>query len=167
MTDKKEFYTVSEFAEIVGISRQAVYKKLNNQFKPFVNVIKGKKYLSHKALELFPHQKNDNQLSTKLSTCQPNCQPTVNQVEQPILNFLQEQITAKDKTILDLLDQLKQAQEQNNKLAELLKSEQDLNKANQILIAQAHENQKLLNQDEPKHKKKGFFSIFSKRENKE
>lgn len=167
MKNKKEFYTVSEFAEIVGISRQAVYKKLNNQFKPFVNVIKGKKYLSHKALELFPRPKNDNQLSTKLSTCQPTCQPTVNQVEQPILNFLQEQITAKDKTILDLLDQLKQAQEQNSKLAELLKSEQDLNKANQILIAQAHENQKLLNQDEPKHKKKGFFSIFSKRENKE
>lgn len=162
MTDKKEFYIVSEFAEIVGISRQAVYKKLNNQFKPFVNVIKGKKYLSHKALELFPRQKNDNQLSTKLS----NCQPTVNQVEQPILNFLQEQITAKDKTILDLLDQLKQAQEQNNKLAELLKSEQDLNKANQILIAQAHENQKLLNQDEPKHKKKGFFSSGKKRKNK-
>ncbi len=159
MKDKKEFYTVSEFAKIVGISRQAVYKKLNNQFKPFVNVIKGKKYLSHKALELFPHQKNDSQLSI--------CQPTVNQVEQPILNFLQEQITAKDKTILDLLDQLKQAQEQNSKLAELLKSEQDLNKANQILIAQAHENKKLLNQDEPKHKKKGFFSIFSKRENKE
>ena len=98
MKDKKEFYTVSEFAEIVGISRQAVYKKLNNQFKPFVNVIKGKKYLSHKALELFPRPKNDNQLSTKLSNCQPNCQPTVNQVEQPILNFLQEQITAKDSS---------------------------------------------------------------------
>ena len=159
MTDKKEFYTVSEFAELRGVSKQTIYQQLNKGLKKYVVMVENKKVISAEALK-----KKVNQSQTNFK---PTIQPTLNQVEQPILNFLQEQITAKDKTILDLLDQLKQAQEQNSKLAELLKSEQDLNKANQILIAQAHENQKLLNQDELKHKKKGFFSIFSKRENKE
>lgn len=166
MKDKKEFYTVSEFAEIVGISRQAVYKSLNNGLKEFVNEVDGKKMLNKRALSRYNSKKNHKKVEQHSTQHSTSTQILIETLSQTI-QTLTAQLDAREVYIVDILDQLKQAQEQNSKLAELLKSEQDLNKANQILIAQAHENQKLLNQDEPKHKKKGFFSIFSKRENKE
>lgn len=164
MTDKKEFYTVSEFAEIVGISRQRVYQLLNSDLQKFVKELDGKKMLNISAFKQFSNtqkckafeQEFDNKFDNTL----------IENLNQTI-KILTAQLEARDMHIVELMKQLKQAQEQNSKLAELLKSEQDINKANQILIAQAHENKKLLNQDEPKHKKKVFFSIFSKRENKE
>ena len=47
---KKELLTVQEFADVAGISKQAVYKALNNKLQPFVQLVDGKKMLQNKAL---------------------------------------------------------------------------------------------------------------------
>ena len=43
MMNEKEYITVSEYAEIKGISQQAVYKQLKNKLKPFLIMVESKK----------------------------------------------------------------------------------------------------------------------------
>ena len=43
--NKKEYLTISEFAEIKEITPQAVYKQLNNKWKEFVIVVDKQKYI--------------------------------------------------------------------------------------------------------------------------
>ncbi len=45
-----ELLTVQQFADAAGISKQAVYKALNNKLKPFVQLVDGKKMIHSKAL---------------------------------------------------------------------------------------------------------------------
>lgn len=48
-----EYIAVSEFAKRAGVSRQAVYKKLNNGLNSFVKVVDGKKLINTEALDTF------------------------------------------------------------------------------------------------------------------
>lgn len=49
-----DLLTIQEFAEAANVTPQAVYKRLNQEdLKPFLQVIDGKKYLSKDALNLF------------------------------------------------------------------------------------------------------------------
>lgn len=150
---EKEFYTVSEFAELRGVSKQTIYQQLNKGLKKYLKVVEGKKLISAEALK-----EKFNQSSTNFK---PTFKPTESQVEQPIFEILKEQIAEKDKQITELLEQLKQAQEQNKQLAELLKIEQEINKNNQVLIARAQEPVQIPEEAETP-KRKGFFSIFKK-----
>lgn len=42
MEGKKAFYTVAEAAELLGVSRQAIYQALNKQLKPFSSKVDGR-----------------------------------------------------------------------------------------------------------------------------
>lgn len=46
-----ELLTVQQFADTAGISKQAVYKALDNKLKPFLQLVDGKKMLQRKALK--------------------------------------------------------------------------------------------------------------------
>jgi excisionase family DNA binding protein len=43
---EKEYLTIKEAADILGISRQAVYNKLDNEFTPYLTIENGKKLLN-------------------------------------------------------------------------------------------------------------------------
>ena len=103
----KEYLTVAEYAEIKGISKQAVYKQLNNKLNNYVETVEGKKCL-------------------KISILEETIQPDSTKVEQPIQPFLEAQIKEKDKTIDSLLRQTEALQEQNTRLTELLHNSQVL-----------------------------------------
>ena len=49
----EEYKSVSEFAKIVGLSRQAIYKKLDNELTDFVKVDNGRKVIKMSAVDLF------------------------------------------------------------------------------------------------------------------
>ena len=53
MMDQKEYLTIKEFADIAGVSKQAVYQRLTGTLKPYVNIKDGVKYLNIRALELY------------------------------------------------------------------------------------------------------------------
>jgi chromosome segregation ATPase len=57
----ENYFTIKEFADIVGISTQAVYQRLDKDLKEYYNVIDGKKYLDKNVLTLFKDtiQKNE------------------------------------------------------------------------------------------------------------
>lgn len=146
--NNEEYLSVSQYAEIKGISKQAVYKQLNNKLKPFLIVVDGKKYIDRAVLT-----EDDNpQLN--------NRQPTVEQqVEQPTTNqiqlLLEQQLAEKDTTIQSLLRQIENLQEQNSKLTDLLHN-------SQVLLA-VEKKVYLEQENETTKEKKGIFGIFRKK----
>lgn len=51
MSQDKEYISIAEFAEQAGVSKQAVYQRLNKSLKAYVKVIDGKKSIDIRALE--------------------------------------------------------------------------------------------------------------------
>lgn len=137
----KEYLTIAEYAEIKGISKQAVYKQLNNKLKDYVEIVENKKRLKISILEenIQPH-------STKVE--QP-IQPISTEVEQPIQPFLEAQIKEKDKTIDSLLRQIEALQEQNTRLTELLHNSQVLLAVEKQALIQ---EQASTHAEEPEHR---------------
>ena len=89
----KDFLTIKEFAEAVGVSQQAVYKQLNNKLKPYLKVVDNKKMLNKSALELFKPKED-----------------TTN-VEQRLINMLQDELNKKNEQIERLQQLLDHAQQ--------------------------------------------------------
>lgn len=50
---KDEYLSIAEFAKRAGVTKQAVYLRLNKDLKPYLNELDGKKCLNIKALELY------------------------------------------------------------------------------------------------------------------
>ena len=141
MENEKQYITVAEYAEIKGISKQAVYKQLYNKLKDYVEIVESKKRLKISILEenIQPH-------STKVE--QP-IQPISTEVEQPIQPFLEAQIKEKDKTIDSLLRQIEALQDQNTRLTELLHNSQVLLAVEKQALIQ---EQASTHTEEPEHR---------------
>lgn len=149
----KEYLTIAEYAEIKGISKQAVYKQLNNKLKDYIEIVENKKCLKISVLEesIQPH-------STKVE--QP-IQPVSTEVEQPIQPVWEAQLKEKDKTIDSLLRQIEALQKQNDKLTDLLQNSQMLLavEKQQLISAQEAKTEDTAEPIQQKPKKK-LFDIF-------
>lgn len=139
MIDTEKYISVLEYSQIMGISKQAVYKQLKGKLKDFYIVVDGKKYIDKAVLNLA-----DNQPTTNFST---NRQPTF----QP---FWESQLAEKDKQIESLLKQIETLQEQNGKLTDLLANSQTLLAVEKKLYIEQETS--------GKHEKKGILRIFKK-----
>ena len=159
----KEYLTIAEYAEIKGISKQAVYKQLNNKLKDYVEIVENKKRLKISVLEenIQPHSTKVEQpiqpISTKVeqpiqpisTEVEQPIQPISTEVEQPIQPFLEAQIKEKDKTIDSLLRQIEALQEQNTRLTELLHNSQVLLAVEKQALIQ---EQASTHTEEPEHR---------------
>lgn len=97
---KNEYVSISEFAKRAGVSRQAVYSRLDKDLSRYCQVDNGKKTLNIKALALFEKEKMSTNLSTK---CQPvdNAIDTINLLQKTV-NILEEELKIKNSQISDL-----------------------------------------------------------------
>ena len=130
------YITVKEFAENVGVSPQAIYKRLATDLKKYVKVVDSKKLINIKAYEHFSLKAIDNEF---------------NKVDNELINQLKEVI---DVLKGQLLIKDKQIEELNKRLQEC----NELNKNNQVLISKTQDT--LLIESKPI--KKGIFSIFKR-----
>lgn len=62
--DIEEYISVADFAKRAGVSRQLVYRRIDNELTEYCKLVDNRKMLNIRALELFEKQK----LSTKVST---------------------------------------------------------------------------------------------------
>lgn len=165
MSDEKQFLTVSEFAERVGISKQRVYQLLNKRLKEFVQVVENKKMIEIRALENFNIQEG----------CS-NFQEIKQGVEQDVST-----LTLLKNTIDILQKQLDEKGEIIQSLTEALRTEQALHSGSikQLLTQQTQEqvferdqepdqDQRQEHEPEPEQKKeaeasKGVFWRLFKR----
>lgn len=93
----KELYTVAEFAKIAGVSKQAVYSRLDKGLKQFVQKVDGQKMLKKEALQLYDKQEVEQSNSSNLSTLD---------LLSKTIESLQRQLEEKDKQIERLTEAL-------------------------------------------------------------
>lgn len=140
------YISVSQYAEIKGISKQAVYKQLNGKLKEFLIVVDNQKFIDLNALNEVEKERLNNIE-----------QPVEQQLNNSFQLFFEKQIEEKDKQIESLLNQIDQLQDQNTKLTDLLKNSQLLLAVEKkVMLEETTENQK--------EKKKGFLNIFKRKE---
>lgn len=126
MEGKKAFYTVAEAAELLGVSRQAIYQALNKQLKPFSSKIDGRIVIESAAFSDVVDKQLNKQVDKENDNRQSNIQALVQEVDKlkiqlveaerrekmltDQLEYLKEQIKTKDETIEGLRIALDQQQ---------------------------------------------------------
>lgn len=169
----KDYLTIKEYAELKGVSKTAVYKRLNTTLNPYLTVIDGKKHINRKALE-------EEDLPTN-STDTVNFKPTVKTTVESGAesNFLKLQLNEKEEQIKQLTGQIKELTESNKekdkfiqelslKLVELTQQSHILLQNNQVLLADKTTETKVnsnndivrAGQEEEKEKKSIFKRLF-------
>lgn len=152
-----DYLTIAEYAKIKGITKQAVYKQLNNQLKEFLIVVEGKKYINKAALS------TDRQPKTT-TVEQPVEQPVeqlFNESLMLVIDTLKGQLEAKDR-------QIAEKDRQISELQALLSQSQQLQQNSQVLLLNATNDapkpeEKEINAASPE--RKNFFEkIFKKRD---
>jgi adenylate kinase family enzyme len=140
-----KYISVSQYAEIKGISKQAVYKQLNGKLKEFLIVVDKQKFIDLKALNEVEKERLNNIE-----------QPVEQQLNNSFQLFFEKQLEEKDKQIESLLNQIDTLHEQNTTLTELLKNSQLLLAVEKkVMLEEPIENQK--------EKKKSLFSRLKRK----
>lgn len=104
MVDHKEYLTIKEFAEMAGVSKQAVYQRLTGTLKPYVSIKEGVKYLNIRALELY----KENDTVKKLKKY--NQEESNNVQVDSMVELLKRELDQKNKQIDELHKLLEQSQ---------------------------------------------------------
>lgn len=105
---------MKEFAELAGVTQQAVYQRLNKSLTSFVVEMNGKKYLKIEALDAIGKAES-NQDSRQIEQGFNNVEQGFNKVEgiietlQITVETLREQLKTKDQQINELNKRLEQA----------------------------------------------------------
>lgn len=171
-----DYLTIAEFAESVGVSKQAIYKRLNKDLAPYQKTIDGVKCLSAAAMDLFlspaveqPKEEKVDfadrqsvkyllaQLEEKDRLIQQQQQTIADQTEQ--IKGLHEHIIAQSAATTDIL--LKQSQLQENFQILLGQQQKQLNSVSTPVSTVETVEQPIeqpVEQPVENPKKKGFFS---------
>jgi hypothetical protein len=164
-----ELISISDYAALKGISKQAVYKQLNNRLKPFLIEVDNRKYISVKALSQEEQTKLkgvEQPIQSQVEQPFQPIQPQVEQPSQPSPTFFEQQIAEKDKQIESLLRQIETLQGQNTQLTSLLQNSQVLlAQQNQLLLGATTEESAAQDTQEPQEerKKKKRFNLFGRK----
>lgn len=108
-----EYLTIKAFANLAGVSSQAIYQRLDKDLKKYLKVIEGKKMLSSEALTEFGINKIDKGVDNEFARSL-----------QDTLIVLTEQLKVKDQQIADLNERLEQALKLNENNQVLLLEQQ-------------------------------------------
>lgn len=103
-----EYVPIKEFAQTVGVSTQAVYKRLNTDLKPYATVLNGEKRISTAAFKLFQKNKFATKLTTKLTTKVDE----IGNQNNELIAILKKELEHKNEEIENLHSQNKFLQEQ-------------------------------------------------------
>ena len=63
---KEKYFSVQEFAKMVGVSRQTVYN--SKRLKPYIKVINGHKWVDKEALRFYEKNNSDKEENVKFYT---------------------------------------------------------------------------------------------------
>lgn len=127
--EEQQYISISEFAEITGTTRQAVYQRLNKSLQKYVKMVDNKKMLNTKALEDLYSISLDKE-------CKEKCKEVDSQTQQ-LIDMLQEELNIKNNQIKELNIRLLEAHN-------LLDQEQKLNAKRALELEQKETKQKEL-----------------------
>lgn len=141
-----EYLSVKDFAKLAGVTKQAVYQRLNTDLSSFVKLENGKKCIAKDALQLF-----------QSNSSKGDQESLIVKAYESTLTVLKSQLEVKDLQIKALNDRLEE-------MSKRLEEQVELNKNNQMLLAM---EKKALTVEEPaaeapEKKKHSFLGIFRK-----
>ena len=122
----KEFLTIKEFAQLAGVTRQSVYKKLDNSLSTYVSTIDNQKMLQSKALlEVYHIDVNgvDKSLQETVDNNRQPCQPELTALKvqfESTIELLKSQLEVKDDQLSEKDKQIEQLQKNISELTEAL-----------------------------------------------
>lgn len=133
--DETIYLSVAEFAEAAGVTKQAIYKRLEGDLGHYAKEISGKKVINSTGLELFPFT----------ATKSPQKRQTESQDKQS-LAYLLGQLDAKDRVIATQTAKIDELQkqiielnkhliEQSSKITDALQEQSKLQENLHILLA--------------------------------
>lgn len=103
---EKQWLSIKEVAEEMNVSYQAVYKRLNTNFKPYVKKVKGRLMLSAEIIDKYKVEgveKNINQVQYKVEN-----KEIIDALNEHIKS-LKKELEGKDEQIKELHDLLTQS----------------------------------------------------------
>lgn len=138
----KEYLSVKDFATAAGVSKQAVYQRLNKGLEDYVKIIDDKKFIEKSALELFGTVIEKEQIKEESKVVEQELinalkarledQERSKAVEQELINTLKKQLEEKDKQIAEKDMQIKE-------LIQSLSAAQELQKIEKAKVLQLEE----------------------------
>lgn len=107
---KDEYLSISEFAQRAGVSVQAIYKRLDKDFQPWLKVENGKKLLNIKALQAFKGEKSSTEVES-MDALRKALELIEDQNEtlKAELAIKNEQIREQSRQIAELSERLKES----------------------------------------------------------
>jgi transcriptional regulator with XRE-family HTH domain len=142
-----DYLTIKEFAEKVGLSVQAIYPRLNGDFKPYLKCFKGKKHLNIEALSLFDSNNFKDfkaNLKEALNPLESLERPLESDAEkvssEAIIENFKDALNVFKEQLLEKDEQLAVKDEQIANLHERLREALILNQNNQMLLGMEKEN---------------------------
>lgn len=169
--------TVQQAAEKIGITPQAIYKKINkqllNELKPFVvDVKRGKRHvkmIKTKGVEIIINSLEQPVVEDDDEMFNNDEQQLLNLLEENI-QVLREQLKEKDEQLVEKDKQLEKKDKQIERLGDMIEQSNILLKNNQALMKIQHEQKALIEQTieekfeetEPEVKKGLFDRIFNR-----
>lgn len=140
-----EYLPIAEFAEAVGVSKQAIYKRIEKDLAPFCEYINGRKCIAVSAMGLFIGSQKAAEPIGEETVPPPPLKHHVN--DSSSINYLKQQIDEKDKliaqqqeTIADQAAQIRELQshmlKQSAATTEILQRQSQLQENFQILLGQ-------------------------------
>ena len=107
---KDEYLTIAEFAKQAGVTKQAIYKRLNNDLSTFSTVVDGQKCINSKALSLFGVQPVEKDASTTIIDLVAHLQKQHDTLSH-LVDVLEGELATKDEQIKSLSQSLDQEQQ--------------------------------------------------------
>ena len=105
-----EYISIAEFAKRAGVSVQAIYKRLDKDFQPWLKVESGKKYLNIKALSVFKNEKTSTEVESMDALKKAlDLMSDQNETLKAELAIKNEQIKSRDSQIEALSERLKES----------------------------------------------------------
>ena len=134
--NERKHLTVKEVAEITGLTRQAIYKRMNKDFQPFVIELNGQKYLKSEVLA---------RLNLTLPSTKVDSKGSTDSLEK-LVKYLEKENERLLDEVSELKRQLAEEREQNRQNAAELRSLSATvgNSLQQLTAGQAADKQKLL-----------------------
>lgn len=150
MSKNDEYISVAEFAELAGVSVQAIYKRLNQDLNQYSTKFKGKTWLNIKGLELFDSTK----FKPNFKLFKPNFKPVESEFNEEVIEILRQMIDNLEKQ-LEIKDQLiTEQQKEIHKLHSLLENAQRAeSETRQLLLIEKKQNLQLV--EDEKNKENG------------
>lgn len=132
--EKKAFYTVAEAAELLGVSRQAIYQALNKQLKPFSSKVDGRIVIESAAFSDVVDKQLNKQDDKENDNRQSNIQALVQEVDKLKIQLVEAE--RREKMLTDQLEYLKQQIKIKDEMVEGLRIALDQQQKLQLLTQQ-------------------------------